>query len=46
MEFALRVLRGGRPGVWIAMDERLWDPDLTEKIEVEPGRFRLSDIGR
>jgi L-asparaginase len=45
MEFALQVLRSGRPGVWIAMDERLWDPDLTEKIEVESGRFKLSDIG-
>jgi L-asparaginase len=44
MEFALQVLRTGRPGVWIAMDERLWNPDLTEKIQVEPGRFKLSEV--
>jgi hypothetical protein len=45
MEFALQVLSSERRGVWIAMDGRLWDPDATEKIEVEPGQFKLSELG-
>ncbi len=45
MEFALQALRGERPGVWIAMDGRLWDPDVTEKIDVEPGKFKLREVG-
>jgi L-asparaginase len=45
MEFALQELRSGMPGVWIAMDGRLWNPDITEKVEVSPGRFTLAQLG-
>lgn len=43
MEFALSVLRAGTPGIWIAMDGRLWNPATTEKREVSPGVFKLVD---
>jgi L-asparaginase len=46
MEFALKILRSGRPGVYIAIDGQLWDPDVTEKREVEPGKFRLVEVPR
>ncbi|MEY4669585.1 MAG: hypothetical protein RL518_2284 [Pseudomonadota bacterium] len=46
MEFALATLRYGCPGVWIAMDGRLWDPDITQKIEVEAGVFILRELPR
>jgi len=44
MEFALKTLHTGAPGVWIAMDGRLWDPDLTIKKEVAPGKFGLVEV--
>jgi L-asparaginase len=41
MEYAFRVLDDGAPGVHIAMDGRLWDPNLTEKKEISSGKFQL-----
>lgn len=45
MQFALQVLGEGKPGIHIAMDGKLWDPALTEKREVGPGRFQLWERG-
>jgi len=39
LEFALENFLSSAPGVWIAMDKRLWDPEQTEKVEVSPGVF-------
>lgn len=41
MKFALSRLEAGVSGVHIAMDGRLWDPDMTEKHEITPGIYRL-----
>jgi L-asparaginase len=46
MEFALKALCSAPCGVWIAMDGRLWHPEVTQKIEVEPGVFKLREVLR
>ncbi len=44
MSFALDVLKSPQTGVFIAMDNRLWDPDTTEKKEIMPGRYQLETV--
>lgn len=44
MSFALSILKSPRIGVFIAMDNHLWDPDTTEKKEIAPGVYRLETI--
>ncbi len=44
MEFALKSLEQRPSGVFIAMDNQLWNPDTTEKVEVAPGIFRLCTV--
>jgi len=45
MAFALKLfLENPTPGVFIAMDDQLWDPDKAEKYEIENGKFRLRSI--
>ena len=46
MGFALETLRAGVPGVYIAMDRRLWDPQAAVKKEILPGEFRLVPIDK
>ncbi len=41
MTFALQQLRNNVKGVFVAMDGRLWNPAVTEKIEIRPGVYRL-----
>ncbi|MBL8640644.1 MAG: asparaginase [Alphaproteobacteria bacterium] len=41
MAFALDILKSPQVGVFIAMDNRLWDPDTTEKKEITPDRYQL-----
>ena len=44
MEFALRCFSTMPQGVFIAMDGRLWNPDLTRKQQMEPGDYRLIEV--
>ncbi len=44
MEFALQQLKTAAPGVYIAIDGRLWNPDTTEKRESAPGKYRFADV--
>lgn len=44
MEFAIRSFREGCRGVFIAMDGKLWNPDKTDKLEVSPGKFELTEL--
>jgi|ERR1700687_5677051 len=44
LQFAVRKLREGPAGVWIAMDGKLWNPDTTRKIQVTQGVYRLSAL--
>ena len=39
LEFALNNLRDAPPGVWVAMNKRLWDPKTVIK-DPETGEFR------
>jgi L-asparaginase len=41
MEFALRSFKTRPVGIYIAMDNRLWNPDATEKVELAPGVYKL-----
>lgn len=43
MAFAFEQLKLKRAGVYIAMDNRLWDPYKTIKKEVRPGYFELQE---
>lgn len=45
MSFALNQLKTGVKGIYIAMDNRLWDPDKTAKKETKPGHFELAETG-
>lgn len=40
MRFAVSVLKDPRPGIWVAMDGELFDPDITEKKLVD-GQYKL-----
>jgi L-asparaginase len=44
LQFARAALAEDTPGVYIAMDGRLWDPEFTEKREVGPGRYALAAV--
>lgn len=41
MKFALQSLKNCTSGVFIAMDNELWNPDTTEKVEVAQGIYKL-----
>ncbi len=44
MFFALNNIRRTKPGVYIAMDNKLWNPDTTVKIQDSEGIFKLKEI--
>lgn len=43
MMFALEKLSSGLHGVYIAMDNRLWDPSRTIKREISKGCYQLEE---
>lgn len=44
MAFALDTLKSPPQGVFIARDNRLWNPDTTEKKEITPGQYQLETV--
>lgn len=44
LQFALAALKEGIPGVFIAMDGNLWDPEFTEKRNIGSGRYALVKV--
>ncbi|HEY8964225.1 MAG TPA: asparaginase domain-containing protein [Alphaproteobacteria bacterium] len=44
MLFALERLHEGKPGIFVAMDQQLWNPDTTEKKMTGPNTYRLTTI--
>ena len=43
--FAVKSIEDCSPGVYVAMDGKLWDPALTEKRQISEGRWQMVGIG-